>query len=614
MSDSRKRMRATALANDMSLLEELKRRNVFRAGAFYAATMWLLVQVATQVFPFFHIPEWVVRWIVIAVVIGFPFALVFSWFYEWTPQGLQRESDVAPGESTARNTGKKLDRGIIAVLGAAVVLLLADRFVLHKDADDVIGKSIAVLPLLNESGDSHEDYFSDGLSEELIANLVQIDGLKVIGRSSSFRFKGGGGDSRIIGEKLGVDTLLEGTVRRQGERVRIVAELINAEDGRELWSQTYDRELKDIFAVQSGIAQSVADSLKVKLMSSRSGPTSKHHVPSFETYDHFLLGRQQLARDDPRGIVTAVAAFRQAVALDPDYAEAYSGLAMAESFAVENDPDANIVALGNRRAMAAAERAVALDPELGDAYAARGYLRGTNDWDWNGAEADLLKAVSLDPGDGRNQLRHGYLLAILHRLPEATAALAKCVDHDPLFPPCWYLLGRIKAAQADYEGARLTMKRVLAIDPEHKAASSYLGILSLLQGDPAAAREVFVKQDRLAGLAMAEHDLGHAAESKSALDRLIAAHAIDSAYQIATVYAWSGDRDAAFAWLERAIGRHDNALVALTYDPLLRGLNSDPRFAAVCRRVGLPAPDGEPKPTPAAPLPPTSTPAAERTP
>jgi tetratricopeptide (TPR) repeat protein len=257
---------------------------------------------------------------------------------------------------------------------------------------------------------------------------------------------------------------------------------------------------------------------------------------------------------------------------------------------------------------------VALDPELGDAYAARGYLRGTNDWDWNGAEADLLKAVSLDPGDGRNQLRHGYLLAILHRLPEATAALAKCVDHDPLFPPCWYLLGRIKAAQADYEGARLTMKRVLAIDPEHKAASSYLGILSLLQGDPAAAREVFVKQDRLAGLAMAEHDLGHAAESKSALDRLIAAHAIDSAYQIATVYAWSGDRDAAFAWLERAIGRHDNALVALTYDPLLRGLNADPRFAAVCRRVGLPAPDGEPKPTPAAPLPPTSTPAAERTP
>lgn len=594
----------------MSFFAELKRRNVFRAGAFYAASVWLLVQVATQVFPFFHIAEWVVRWIVIAAVIGFPFALLFSWFYEWTPQGLQRECDIAPDESIARNTGKKLDRGIIAVLGLAVVLLLTDKFVLRKNADDAVGKSIAVLPLLNESGDPHEDYFSDGLSEELIANLAQIDGLKVIGRSSSFRFKGGGHDSKIIGESLGVDTLLEGTVRRQGERVRIVAELINAADGRELWSQTYDRELKDIFAVQSGIAQAVADSLKVKLMSGHAGSTSKHHVPSFATYDHFLLGRQLIRRDNPQVLPQAVAAFRQAVALDPDYAEAYSGLAMAESFAVEGDPDSNVVALGNRRAMAAAERAVTLDPELGDAYGARGYLRGTNDWDWNGAEADLLKAVSLDPGDGRNQLRYGYLLATLNRLPEASAALGKCVDHDPLMPPCWYWLGRIKAAQADYEGARQTMKRVLAIDPDYKAALSYLGILSLLQGDPATAREVFVKLDRVAGLALAEHDLGHAAQSKSALDRLIAAHAMDGAYQIATVYAWSGDRDPAFAWLERAINQHDGGLVGLTYDPLLRGLHADPRFAAVCRKMGLPIPADVPVSAAAPP----SAPAVERTP
>jgi serine/threonine-protein kinase len=556
--------------------------------------MWLLVQVATQVFPFFHIAEWVVRWIVIAAVIGFPFALLFSWFYEWTPQGLQRESEIARDESFTRNTGKKLDRGIIAVLGLAVVFLLADKFVLHKNADEAIGKSIAVLPLLNESGDPKEDYFSDGLSEELIANLAQIDGLKVIGRSSSFRFKGGGSDSKTIGERLGVDTLLEGTVRRQGDRVRIVAELIRAADGQELWSQTYDRELKDIFAVQSGIAHDVADSLKVKLMSGPAGSAIKHHVPSFETYDHFLLGRQLLVRDNVQAFATAVEAFHQAVALDPDYAEAYSGLAMAESFAVEDNPDATVVALGRRRAMAAAERAVALDPELGDAYAARGYLRGTNDWNWSGAEADLIKAVSLDPGDGRNQLRLGYLLSTLNRLSEASAALGKCVDHDPLFPPCWYWLGRIKAAQGDYEGARQTMKRVLAIDPEYKAASSYLGILSLLQGDPATAREVFVKMGRPAGVAMAEHDLGHAEQSKSALDPLIAEHAIDSAYQIATVYAWSGDSDNAFLWLERVISQHNPGLATLTYDPLLRGLRADQRFAALCRKVGLPAPVGAP--------------------
>jgi tetratricopeptide (TPR) repeat protein len=330
-------------------------------------------------------------------------------------------------------------------------------------------------------------------------------------------------------------------------------------------------------------------------MPGHAGSAIKHHVPSFETYDHFLLGRQLLVRDNVQAFATAVAAFRQAVALDPDYAEAYSGLAMAESFAVENNPDATVVALGRRRAMAAAERAVALDPELGDAYAARGYLRGTDDWNWTGAEADVLKAVSLDPGDGRNQLRLGYLLATLNRLSEASVAIGRCLDRDPLFPPCWYLLGRIKAAQGDYEGARQTMKRVLAIDPEYKAASSYLGILSLLQGDPAAAREVFVKLERLAGVALAEHDLGHAEQSKSALDQFIAAHAMDSAYQIATVYAWSGDNDQAIAWLERAIKQRDNGVVVLTYDPLLHGLHADPRFGEICRKVGLPMPAALPE-------------------
>jgi serine/threonine-protein kinase len=177
-------------------------------------------------------------------------------------------------------------------------------------------------------------------------------------------------------------------------------------------------------------------------------------------------------------------------------------------------------------------------------------------------------------------------------------------------PPCWYWLGRIKAAQADYEGASQAMKRVLAIDPEYRAASSYQGILSLLQGDPASAREVFVKFDRLAGLALAEHDLGHAAESKDALDQLISAHAADGAYLVATVYAWRGDRDQAFAWLERAIKQHESALVGLAYDPLLRGLHADPRFAAVCQKMQLPVPASVPVST----TPPSPAPAAERAP
>ena len=571
----------------MSFYAELKRRNVFRAAAFYSAIAWLLVQVATQVFPFFHVSEWVVRWVVVAAVVGFPFAATLAWFYEWTPQGIQRESEVAPNASIARQTGRKLDLGIIVVLTLAVVILLADKLVLHRDLGAAPERSIAVLPLINESGDPHNEYFSDGLSEQLIAALAQIPDLKVIGRSSSFRFRRSDQPSKAIGAKLGVATLLEGTVRREGPRVRIVVELINATDGRELWSQTYDRELKDIFEVQSEIAQGVADSLQVKLPGSLH-PAARHHVPNFETYDHYLLGQQLLIRNKYSGFATAVQAFRQAIAMDPNYAQAYAGLAMAESFAVEDNPDPVQVAVAHRRAMAAAERAVALDPELGDAYAARGYLRGANDWNWDGALADLQEALRLDPKNARNQLRYGYLLATLGRLPEASGAFIKGIDEDPMFPPIWYWLGRVDAAQGDYAGARRAMRRVLSIDPEYEDASSYLGTLSLLQGDAATAQRIFAKLNRQAGAAMAEHDLGHPESSKLALERLIAEHAKDGAYAIATVYAWSNHPDQAFAWLERAVVQHDTSLVAIKCDPLLRNLHADPRFNPLLAKLGLP--------------------------
>lgn len=583
------------MARMASFYAELKRRNVIRAGVFYAASAWLLVQVATQVFPFFHFPDWVVRWIVIAALVGFPFAIAFSWFYEWTPRGFRPEGEVPPDQSVTRQTSRRLDRGIIVVLTLAVVVLVTDKFVLHRDVGTEPGKSVAVLPLINESGDPANDYFSDGLSEQLIVSLAQIPGLKVIGRSSSFRFKGSREPGAAIAEKLGVGTLLEGTVRRKDGRVRIVVELVNAADGRELWSRTFDRELKDIFAIQSEIAQGVAKALRIQLLPDGPRATAEHHVPSFETYDYFLQGRQMLVRGDHAGFAKAVQAFRQAVAMDPEYAEAYSGLAMAESFAVEQNPDRTQVTLAQRRAMAAAERAVALDPGLGDAYAARGYLRGSNDWDWEGALADLETALRLDPQDARNQIRYGYLLATLGRLPEAADAFRKGIADDPLFTPDWYWLGRVQAAQGDPAAARRAMNRALAIDPEFLDASSYIGTLSLLQGDPATALATYTKTGSLNGVAMAEHDLGHTAQAQFALDQLIAKRAEHAAYAIAAVYAWWNDPDQAFPWLERAVAQHDTALVTVKYDPLLRNLHSDPRFNELLAKLGLPsAPSASP--------------------
>ena len=570
-----------------SFLLQLRRRNVLRAAAFYAASTWLLVQVATQVFPFFHVAEWVVRWIVIAAVAGFPFAMLLSWFYEWTPQGLQRDSDVAPNAPVRREAGRKLNRAIIVVLALAVVALVADKFVPHLDPAAAPDKSIAVLPLVNESGNPKDDYFSDGLSEELIAALAQVDGLKVIGRSSSFQFKGHTADSQSVGAKLGVATLLEGTVRRQDRRVRIVVELVNAADGRQLWAQTYDRELDDIFTVQADIAQSVASALKGALHSSPAHPAPKHHIPRFETYDHFLLGLQLILRNERSEFPKAVDAFRQAVTLDPDYAEAFAYLAMAESFVAENDPGAPDAAATRRRAMAAAQRAVALDPQLGAAYAARGYLRGEYDWDWNGALADLRTAVQLDPNNARNQLRYGYILSGMGRLREADLAFEKAIEHDPLFVPAWYWLGRVKAAQGDYVDARRAMQRVLAINPDFADATTYLGVLSLLEGDAGAARTIFAKMNEPWYLAMAEHDLGESTNARRTLDAFIVTHANEQPYSIAQAYAWFGDNDQAFAWLAQSVRQRTSGLGSLNRDPLLRELRRDPRFAGVLSQIGL---------------------------
>jgi TolB-like protein len=312
-----------------NLFAELRRRNVLRAAALYIGAAWALSQGMAQLLPVFDVPNWVTRWFVIAVIIGFPFAMLFSWFYEWTPRGLRRESEGEQDESIVRQAAKTMDRWIIALLGAAVSLLLADKFVLHKDADLELDKSVAVLPLVNESGDPQQDYFSDGLSEELISALAQVHDLKVIGRGSSFRFRGKQqDDTATIGTKLGVATLLEGSVRKQGNQVRIVASLVKAADGSELWSQVFNRELKDVFAVQSEIATSVAGALKTTLLGKTVKTADKPPSGNLDAYNAMLQGRFYAERRNHADYVKAVDYYQQAIKLDPGYAMAYARLAM----------------------------------------------------------------------------------------------------------------------------------------------------------------------------------------------------------------------------------------------------------------------------------------------
>ena len=314
--------------NPKAFFGELKRRNVYKVAVAYGVVGWLLIQVATQVFPFLEIPNWAIRLVILVIAVGFPVALLIAWAFELTPEGIKR-TEVADAARQHSHGGV----WIVVVLVAATLslgLFLLGRYTagrgttrLSEVATVVPGKSIAVLPLINESGDPKDEYFSDGLSEELIAALAQISGLKVIGRSSSFRFKDRTEEPKTIGEKLGVSTLLEGTVRKQGDRVRIVAELINAADGIEVWNRTFDHELKDIFAVQQEIAKAVAESLRVTLLGSEE-KSAQMATNSVEAHNAYLQGHFYSVRRNAEDYRKAIDYFDQAIQLDPNYALAYA--------------------------------------------------------------------------------------------------------------------------------------------------------------------------------------------------------------------------------------------------------------------------------------------------
>src|SRR5213079_1705663 len=309
--------------SERNFFAELKRRNVYKVAVAYAVVAWLLMQVASQIFPFFEIPNWIVRLVILLLVIGFPIALIIAWAFEVTPEGIKR-TEAADAAGQRSRGGAWI---YIVLIGAAlsVGLFFVGRYTAgratprHGEAATAVpGKSIAVLPLLNESGDPRDEYFSDGLSEELIAALAQINGLKVIGRSSSFRFKDRHEEPKAIGEKLGVSTLLEGTVRKQDDRVRIVAELINAADGIELWTRTFDRELKDIFAVQEEIARAVAESLKVTLVGSQDRPAQRGAPSNVEAHNAYLQAHFHLVRRNVEDFRKAINYYDQAIELDPE--------------------------------------------------------------------------------------------------------------------------------------------------------------------------------------------------------------------------------------------------------------------------------------------------------
>ena len=574
-------------------LFELKRRNVLRVAAFYAAAGWLLVQIATQVLPVFDVPTWAMRVVVVAVVLGFPFALVFSWFYELTPEGLKRENEIDRSQSIARSTGRKLDRWIIGVLAAAVVALLANQFVPHKDLHDTaLGKAIAVLPLVNDTGDPNNEYFSDGLSEELISALAQIKDLKVIGRTSSFHFKNRNEESKVIGAALGVGYLLEGSVRKSAGRARIAVNLVRALDGANVWSRIYDRTLPDIFAVQAEIAQSVAGALKVALLGNVDKNPDAPSNQNVDAYTAYLQGRYYEQRYSAADLRKAIGFYEAAIRSDPHYALAYA--ALSKSWWALGDITGEDVAEANRKARAAAERAVAEDPNSAEGHAALGQVLVSVDRNAKGAEAEYRRAAELAPASAEPKIGLSSLLADFGQIEEAVELLQQAVRLEPLTANAHFDLARLFTSLGRYDEAVQSARKAIDLQPGGAGTWEMLALVEAKRGDGEAALRAAAQETdpdwRAYAMALAQQARGDGVAADAALDALIAGHSNDMSFQIATVYAFRGDADKTFEWLDRAYEKRDPGVMAMIDNPFTRELRSDPRFVAFCKKVGLPWP------------------------
>ena len=449
-------------------------------------------------------------------------------------------------------------------------------------------KSIAVLPFADMSAQKDQEYFSDGLAEALIDMLTQVRDLRVPARTSSFSFKGKSDDIASIAEKLRVAHVLEGSVRKAGSTVRVTAHLIRADDGYHLWSKTYDRDIEDIFKVQDEIAGIVVEALKAKLLPPE-GVVNPHRTSNMEAYEHYLLAKHFYSRGAFQDADRVVTALQQALALDPDYAPAYALLAINISQRVAQGGDQ---ARGNMEdAIAAAEQAVKLAPGLAEAYSARSYIRSTL-WDWNGAQSDINEALKLDPRSDVTQRRYGLLMASMGHLTEAIAATLEATRIEPLDINAWILLGWFYNADGQFTPAHRALSHALELSPKSALAIVLLVQNRVATGETAEAQKINARQQiehwRWHMHAVIEHRLGHANESQRILDDLIEKYGQRFPALIATMYAWRGEADSAFDWLERAYQQPDSMLGLIQFSEISPALGGDPRYKALLRKMNFP--------------------------
>jgi len=461
----------------VKLLAELRRRNVIRMAGLYLVGAWLIVQVGETVLPVFDVPSWVLRALIIVLVVGFLPALIFSWIFELTPEGLKRESDISPAESMTPQTARRMDRVIIALLLPALTYFAVDKFVFapnrgKADIQSVAGsnagkaspaaskqgdpKSIAVLAFANMSADKDNEYFSDGVAEEILNALAQVPGLRVAGRTSAFHFKGRNDDLREIGRALDVAYILEGSVRKQDQRVRITAQLIRSVDGFHLWSETYDGDLTDVFALQERIARAITGNLEVVLSARQTQQLVDVGTTNTEAYALYLQASAIFNRRDSRRFLRGIEQLKEAVVIDPAYARAHARLASMYAIATEYTPINLDEALSGAREHA--DIAIALNPQLAEPHAAMARVYGAQGRYVEEVE-EFEQALALDPNDvtanfwfGSTQFTTGYI-------KRGNAAIDRALARDPMLPMALLWRGMSYSEAGDQESAASLLQR-----------------------------------------------------------------------------------------------------------------------------------------------------------
>jgi serine/threonine-protein kinase len=580
--------------NPKKFLIELKRRNVYKVAIAYAVVAWLLMQIATQVFPFLEIPNWAIRLVILLLALGFPIALIIAWAFELTPKGLKRTEFA--DELPKKASGNRL-WVYVAVVAAAlsVGVFFLGRFTSSKQRSaELPEKSIAVLPFVNESGDASQDYFSDGLTEELINGLGQIRQLRVIGRNSSFQFKGKAQDSRSIGQVLGVATLLEGSIRKVADRVRIAVQLVRATDGTQLWSQSYDRELKDILAVQEEIATEISEALRLKLTGAERQQLAKRPTENLQAFQYYLQGRSYASRRTREDLRTAIQYDEKALEEDSNYALAYAGL--TDAYTTLGGYGYIAPVEGRRKAEEAARKALALDNNLAEAHAAlgQGYVAFAPS-NFSLGDGELRRAIEISPSLA---LAHWYLgvsLVRQGRIDESLQELLKARELDPLSSIIARAMGLPYYLKRDHVRALALLRQANELGPAFTTTweiGAY--IQNHLFNETLAELEKTKRERKDDSILIYDTGMVYAAQGKraEALQNIkeleeISGAGMSQALWIAKIYASLNDNEMAFSWLERGLAT--GAIGPFNKDePVWDTIRGDPRFADLLRRMGIP--------------------------